>query len=57
MQPRQQRFVEIVAGSGFDWLLLDTEHSPTELPMVFSQLQAVMENQVQPIAARPGTTE
>lgn len=32
--------VEIVAGSGFDWLLLDTEHSPNELDMVLSQLQA-----------------
>ena len=26
--------VEILAGAGFDWLLLDTEHSPNELPMV-----------------------
>ena len=26
--------VEIVAGSGFDWLLLDTEHSPNEVPML-----------------------
>lgn len=33
--------VEIVAGSGFDWLLLDTEHAPNELPMVHSQLQAM----------------
>src|SRR5215210_1969407 len=32
---------EILSGSGFDWLLLDTEHSPNELPMVYSQLQAV----------------
>jgi 4-hydroxy-2-oxoheptanedioate aldolase len=32
---------EIVAHSGFDWLLLDTEHSPNELPDVLSQLQAV----------------
>jgi len=32
--------VEILSGSGFDWLLLDTEHSPNELPMVYSQLQA-----------------
>lgn len=31
--------VEIIAGSGFDWLVLDTEHSPNELPMVYSQLQ------------------
>lgn len=33
--------VEILAGSGFDFLLLDTEHSPNELPMVHSQLQAM----------------
>src|SRR5918993_4615053 len=32
--------VEVIAGAGFDWLLLDTEHAPNELPMVLSQLQA-----------------
>ena len=32
---------EVVAGSGFDWILLDTEHAPNELPMVVSQLQAL----------------
>jgi 4-hydroxy-2-oxoheptanedioate aldolase len=32
--------VEVIAGAGFDWILLDTEHSPNELPMVYSQLQA-----------------
>lgn len=32
---------EAVAHSGFDWLLLDTEHSPNELPDVLTQLQAV----------------
>jgi len=32
---------ELVAGSGFDWLLLDTEHSPALLPTVMAQLQAV----------------
>jgi 4-hydroxy-2-oxoheptanedioate aldolase len=32
--------VEVVAGSGFDWLLLDTEHSPNEVDMVLTQLQA-----------------
>ncbi len=45
--------VEIVAGSGYDWLLIDTEHSPNELPMVFTQLQACMENRVQPIVRPP----
>ena len=33
--------IESVAGSGFDWLLIDTEHSPNELDMVLTQLQAV----------------
>ena len=32
---------EVCAGSGFDWLLLDTEHSPNEIDMVLSQLQAI----------------
>lgn len=32
---------EILAGAGFDWVLLDTEHSPNELPMVQSQLHAM----------------
>jgi 4-hydroxy-2-oxoheptanedioate aldolase len=45
--------IEILAGSGFDWLLLDTEHSPNEVSMVYSQLQAVMENSVQTIVRPP----
>lgn len=32
---------EICAGAGFDWVLIDTEHSPTELHMVHHMLQAV----------------
>lgn len=32
---------ELVAGSGFDWLLLDTEHTPTDVPHMLGQLQAV----------------
>ena len=31
---------EIVAGSGFDWLLLDGEHSPNDPPLILPQLQA-----------------
>jgi 4-hydroxy-2-oxoheptanedioate aldolase len=45
--------VEIVAGSGFDWLLLDTEHAPNDIPMVVGQLQAVMENPAHPIVRPP----
>lgn len=33
--------IEVVAGSGFDWLLLDTEHSPNDVPIVLSQLHAM----------------
>src|SRR5271168_4984653 len=32
---------EILADAGFDWILLDTEHAPNELPMVLSELQAL----------------
>lgn len=32
---------EVVAGSGFDWLLIDTEHSPNEVDTTLTQLQAV----------------
>jgi 4-hydroxy-2-oxoheptanedioate aldolase len=31
---------EAVADSGFDWILLDTEHSPNEVPGLLSQMQA-----------------
>ena len=31
---------DIVSDSGFDWILLDTEHSPNEVPDVLAQLQA-----------------
>lgn len=30
---------EVVADAGFDWVLIDMEHSPNELPTVLSQLQ------------------
>jgi 2-keto-3-deoxy-L-rhamnonate aldolase RhmA len=32
---------EIVAGAGYDWLAIDTEHSPNDLVTTFAQLQAV----------------
>ena len=32
---------EVIAGAGFDWILIDTEHAPNEPAMVLSQLQAV----------------
>src|SRR5947209_12586719 len=32
--------VEVIAGAGFDWLLLDMEHSPNDLESLLAQLQA-----------------
>jgi 4-hydroxy-2-oxoheptanedioate aldolase len=32
--------VEIIAGAGFDWILLDMEHSPNDLESLLTQLQA-----------------
>jgi 4-hydroxy-2-oxoheptanedioate aldolase len=32
---------EVVAGSGFDWVLLDTEHAPNDVTSVHQQLQAM----------------
>ena len=44
---------ESLAGSGFDWLLLDTEHSPNELHMVMSQLQAIAPYPTHPVVRVP----
>lgn len=32
---------EIVANTGFDWLLIDGEHAPNNIPSILQQLQAV----------------
>ena len=47
---------EIVSHSGFDWLLLDTEHSPNEVPDILAQLQAVQAGTASASCGRPGTT-
>ncbi len=44
---------EIVADSGFDWLLLDSEHSPNEVPDLLQQLQAVARGTATPIVRPP----
>ena len=41
--------VEILSDAGFDWLLLDTEHAPNELPMVHSQFQAAATGTAHPV--------
>lgn len=44
---------EILAGAGFDWLVLDTEHAPNELPNVFNQLQSMVGYGTQPVVRVP----
>ena len=39
---------EIVGGAGYDWILLDTEHTPTDVPLMIQQLQAVASAQPAP---------
>jgi len=40
---------EIIGDSGFDWILLDTEHSPNEIPDLLGQLQAMQASKTTPI--------
>ena len=40
---------EIISDSGFDWILLDTEHSPNEIPDLLGQLQAMQGSATTPI--------
>jgi 4-hydroxy-2-oxoheptanedioate aldolase len=47
---------EAVAGSGFDWLLFDTEHSPGDVLTVLGQLQAVAPYDVSPVV-RPASND
>jgi len=47
---------EAVAGSGFDWLLFDTEHSPGDPLTVLAQLQAVAPYEVSAVV-RPASND
>jgi 4-hydroxy-2-oxoheptanedioate aldolase len=40
---------EILADSGFDWMLIDTEHAPNETPMVADQLRAASLGTASPV--------
>lgn len=40
---------EIVAGLGYDWMLIDGEHAPNTVPSILSQLQAVMPYNTAPV--------
>jgi 4-hydroxy-2-oxoheptanedioate aldolase len=45
---------EICAGAGFDWLLIDGEHAPNDIPLILAQLQAVAAYEVEAVV-RPST--
>lgn len=44
---------EICAGAGFDWLLFDGEHGPSDVPMLLAQLQAIGGAPVEAVARPP----
>ena len=44
---------EILGGSGFDWLVLDSEHGPNDLPLLLAQIQALAPFQVEPVIRPP----
>src|SRR6266852_6597445 len=45
--------VEVLARPGFDWILLDTEHSPSELENLLTQLQAAAPYATHPVVRVP----
>src|SRR5436190_12968987 len=49
--------VEVIAGAGFDWILLDTEHSPSDLESVLTQLQAAAPYPTHPVVRVPWRSE
>jgi 4-hydroxy-2-oxoheptanedioate aldolase len=40
---------EIIGRAGFDWIVLDTEHAPNEVPGLLSQLQAMALGTAEPV--------
>ncbi|MGY3563997.1 4-hydroxy-2-oxoheptanedioate aldolase [Bradyrhizobium sp. USDA 4463] len=40
---------DVLSDSGFDWILLDTEHAPNELPGILTQLQALQGGTAEPV--------
>jgi len=45
--------VEVIAGAGYDWILLDMEHSPNDLESLLSQLQAAAPYPAHPVVRVP----
>src|SRR2546422_6592042 len=45
--------VEVIAGAGFDWILIDLEHSPNDLESLLGQLQAAAPYGSHPVVRVP----
>ena len=45
--------VEVIAGAGYDWILLDCEHSPNDLESLLTQLQAAAPYPAHPVVRVP----
>ncbi len=43
---------ELLAGAGFDWLLIDGEHAPNNVQTVLTQLQAIAPYPSHPLSPR-----
>jgi 4-hydroxy-2-oxoheptanedioate aldolase len=44
---------EICAGAGFDWILIDAEHGPNDIPLIAAQLAAVTRHPAHPVVRLP----
>jgi len=44
---------EVAATAGFDWLLIDAEHAPNDLPTIVEQLQVISSSQSHPVVRLP----
>lgn len=44
---------EILAGAGFDWIVIDGEHAPNDIPLLVSQLQAMRGGTAEPVFRIP----
>ena len=44
---------EIIAGAGFDWIVIDGEHGPNDIPSLLTQLQAMRGGTAEPVFRVP----
>ncbi|MBM3556043.1 MAG: HpcH/HpaI aldolase/citrate lyase family protein [Alphaproteobacteria bacterium] len=46
---RSPMVAEIIGHAGFDWIVLDTEHAPNEIPDLVGQMQAMQAGTAEPV--------